>query len=370
MSNEHTTETLPAVVVEEPKAPAPIVTWTPQEIQLIKDTVCRGATDDEFKLFLYICAKTRLDPLTKQIYAVRRYDKQAGGEVMTVQTGIDGYRVIADRNDYAGQDPPIFEFFDKNDRRVPLSATITVYRFIRGQRVAFSHTAYWDEYLQVKTDGTPTRFWKKMPKNQLAKCAEAGALRKAFPNDLSGIYTTDEMAQADNPDVQPRPVLLTPGKEKIAEATQGMPQANADRGDFRWPLGKHEGTLIRDLPDHYLKWFIKNVDKPELQDMAKAELAHRSQQSAGEPATTEDSPDVGDDQPTPHPFQDRIDAVEKREAEVFGHTQAGKEAALKNRKSIGGKVILYEWTDEATFDKYDTWLTECEGELKEAKHAE
>lgn len=168
---------------------API--WSPEQIQLIKNTVAKGSTDDEFKLFLYVCKKRGLDPLARQIYFIKR------GNSGTIQTGIDGFRLIADRNGgYAGQDAPIFQYSADNERVV--SATVTVYRIIaNGERVGFTATAFYVEYVQKK-DGKPNSMWHKMPHSQLAKCAEALALRKAFPNDLSGVYTDDEMGQANN----------------------------------------------------------------------------------------------------------------------------------------------------------------------------
>jgi len=171
--------------------------WTADQVKLIKDTICKGSSDDEFKLFLYTAKRTGLDPLVRQIHAVKRWDSNLKRETMAIQVGIDGYRVIADRTGtYAGQDAPIYTF--NKDSEID-SATITVYRLVGGHRVGFSATAFYDEYVQTTREGSPTRMWQKMPRVMIAKCAEALAMRKAFPNDLSGIYTDDEMAQAGEP---------------------------------------------------------------------------------------------------------------------------------------------------------------------------
>jgi len=158
--------------------------WTRDQIDLIKRTVAKGTSDDEFKLFLYQAVRTGLDPLAKQIYAVMR-----GGR-MAIQTGIDGFRLTADRTGkYAGSDDTVFSGEGKD-----LAATVTVYKIVQNVRCPFTATARWSEYYPGDAQGS---MWKRMPHTMLGKCAEALALRKAFPADLSGVYTADEMAQAD-----------------------------------------------------------------------------------------------------------------------------------------------------------------------------
>jgi len=168
--------------------------FTDAQFELIKNTYARGATKDELKLFMITAARTKLDPFTKQIYFVKRKNKY-GGETMTVQTGIDGYRAIAERTgELAGIDDAKY---DDEKEMWPKKATVTVYRMVSGERVPFTATARWNEYCPMK-DGKPMAMWSKMPYLMLAKCAESLALRKAFPSDLSGLYTTEEMAQANN----------------------------------------------------------------------------------------------------------------------------------------------------------------------------
>src|SRR5580700_1879846 len=81
--------------------------FTADKVQLLKDTVCKGGTDLELALFVQVCRSKRLDPFAKQIHAVKRWDAALQRETMTFQTGIDGYRLIAERTGkYAGQDEP------------------------------------------------------------------------------------------------------------------------------------------------------------------------------------------------------------------------------------------------------------------------
>ena len=166
-----------------------------EKLDLIKQTVAKGATDLELELFMHACKRTGLDPLMKQMYAIKRWSAADKREVMSFQTGIDGYRLIADRTGlYAGSDEPVYE---QVEAAKPLTAKVTVYKIVGGVRCPFAASARWDEYVQTNREGQPTSMWKKMPFLMLGKCAEALALRKAFPAELSGVYTHEEMMQAD-----------------------------------------------------------------------------------------------------------------------------------------------------------------------------
>ena len=164
-----------------------------EQLELIKSQIAPEATQDELKLFLYQCKRTGLDPLTRQIYCIHRWTKT--GKKMTIQTSIDGFRVIAERSgNYGGQSEPIFTY-DKEGNL--LSCKISVFRFHNDIRFEASvGVAYLSEYCQYDKEGKPMGLWSK-PHIMLSKVAEALALRKAYPQDLSGIYTSEEMQQAD-----------------------------------------------------------------------------------------------------------------------------------------------------------------------------
>jgi phage recombination protein Bet len=166
-----------------------------EKVEVLKQTVARGVTDLELQLFLHACKRTGLDPFMKQIHAVKRWSAKDQREVMSIQTGIDGYRLIADRTGcYAGSSDAEYEL---NDEGFPGFAKVTVTKLVNGAPCAFTASARWKEYCQLGKDGQPTSMWKKMPFLMLGKCAEALALRKAFPAELSGVYTHEEMMQAD-----------------------------------------------------------------------------------------------------------------------------------------------------------------------------
>ena len=181
-----------------------------EQVDLVKRTVAKGTTDDELRLFLYTCARTGLDPLAKQIHAIKRWNGREKREVMSIQTGIDGYRLIAERTGhYAPGQQPTYEV----EGGKLISATAYVKKLVAGTWHEVAASAYWEEYVQTDRDGAPTPTWKRMPRLMLAKCAEALALRRAFPAEMSGVYTFEEMAQADTPESQPGPAQREPGDD-------------------------------------------------------------------------------------------------------------------------------------------------------------
>jgi phage recombination protein Bet len=216
------------------------------QVELVKRTVAKGTSDDELKLFLYTCARTGLDPLAKQIHAIKRWSSRDKREVMSIQTGIDGYRLIAERTGrYAPGQQPTYEV----DGGKLVSATAYVKKLVAGTWHEVAASAYWEEYVQTDRDGHPTPTWKRMPRLMLAKCAEALALRRAFPAEMSGVYTFDEMAQAETPDRAPASgpedqELARPPSETPACAHCGSVNVKQDPAAPEWSVCAdcHKGT--------------------------------------------------------------------------------------------------------------------------------
>lgn len=184
----------------------PVRSFSPKQIDILKNSICKGVSNEEFEIFLMACTKTQLDPFMRQIYAVKRKCKKpdgSWGESMTIQTGIDGYRLIAERTERYAPGPEPTYTVDANGNL--LSATAYIKKQTKdGTWHTVSASAYIEEFCQRKNDGSPIGMWSNMPKTMLSKCAEAQALRKAFPAEMSGVYTKEEMQQADIEDVTPR----------------------------------------------------------------------------------------------------------------------------------------------------------------------
>jgi len=160
------------------------------QVQMIKDNYAKGASDDELRVFLFICERTALDPFSRQIHLVPRWDNKLGREIRITQVGIDGFRAVAERTGaYAGSDDAVFE---GEEGKQPAKATVTVYKMVQGQRCAFTASARWAEYYPGEKQGF---MWRSKPHVMLSKCAEALALRKAFPQVLSGIYAEEELTK-------------------------------------------------------------------------------------------------------------------------------------------------------------------------------
>lgn len=191
-------------------------TLKPAEIDLLKKTVAKNCTDEEFALFMLVCKKKKLDPFTKQVYAIK-WPRRNQPDEMVIIVGIGGYRSMAARShkrDFGGTSEPRWTFNDSTlgengktpaGRRIPDTATVQAFR--KGGIHVGAATVFWEEFAPVDLKSSRSDFWNRLPKHMLAKCAESHALRKCFP-DLSDIYSEEEMSQ--------RLADLTPGGRQIS----------------------------------------------------------------------------------------------------------------------------------------------------------
>lgn len=253
--------------------------FNPKQIDILKNSICKGVSNEEFEIFLMACAKTQLDPFMRQIYAVKRKAKKpdgAWGETMTIQTGIDGYRLIAERTGCYAPGPEPTYVMDANGNLT--SATAYIKKQTKdGTWHTVSASAYSDEYMQTFVDKSsgekrPTGMWGNMPRTMLAKCAEAQALRKAFPAEMSGVYTKEEMAQADPVDVTPKISL-----EQAAELDMILGECDQKYKDWVYSYLKKQYNTdnLSDLPsDIYQRMkdaAVKNMEANYARQRAEQE---------------------------------------------------------------------------------------------------
>ena len=166
--------------------------FTDNQLAVLQQLGVKDASPADLAVFFHQCKRTGLDPFAKQIYMVGRWSARDKKVKQSIQTGIDGFRLIAERTgQYVGSDETWAE-----ENGGLLSATVVIKKLVDGLVCEFVATARWAEYVQLDKNGDPSGLWVKMPHRMLAKCAEALALRKAFPQDLAGLVTADEMAQS------------------------------------------------------------------------------------------------------------------------------------------------------------------------------
>jgi phage recombination protein Bet len=234
------------------------IDFSNQQLEMIQHSVMPGANALEFDLFLNLCKAKRLDPLTKQIYAVK-----VGGKWQTFAS-IDGLRVIAERSgNYGGQTEPYWCGPDGEWKEVwlsddpPSAAKVGVWK--RGYLHPTWGVATFKSYGKGKGNN-----WVSMPDVMLLKCAEALALRKAFPDDLSALYVREEFAED-----APRSAAPTPLNERPAAIAEVVDENTGEISIEQTPLDAKAalGMNIRALRDR-LGWSEGDVrDAAERNDL-------------------------------------------------------------------------------------------------------
>ena len=178
--------------------------WDDKQLAALAQLGIQGASKADQAVFLHYCQRTQLDPFARQIYMIGRRVKDSDGKWVskwTIQVGIDGFRVIRDR--IARRDGVTVEYADTlwydesgGEHEVwlwdqpPAACKVTV--AVDGRR--FPGVVRFNAYAQRNKDGELISQWKTQPDHMIEKCAEAFALRRAFPNDLAGIALDDEQA--------------------------------------------------------------------------------------------------------------------------------------------------------------------------------
>lgn len=240
MANE-LTKMSPTMVAELKKRGISGQTW-----KVIKETVYPGATDESALMVYDYCKVRNLDVLKHPVHIVPIYDSKKKCMVDTVWQGISELRTTAMRTgQYAGCDETIYgddvtEKFGNIEITYPEWAQVTVYRMVAGQRVPFhGGKVRWKETVSTTKDGVPNSMWRQRPYGQIEKCAEAAALRKAFPEELGNEYCAEEMGNkiSNNPTKNDETVIdvfalkepAAEKKEEIKEEIDPKLQELADK---------------------------------------------------------------------------------------------------------------------------------------------
>lgn len=261
--------------------------FTPPQVGLIQ-RMNPDCSPDEFDVFLHTAASLGLDPLKKQIYCFVFSKDNPAKRRMSLIVGIDGFRAIADRSgNYRPDDrapryviDPAAIDKDKNPLGL-ISAEVTVYKRVHGDWWPVTAVAYWDELAPLIEGGSWTENeqgksyfkkdgkvmldpkkdnWRRMGRVMLAKCAEAQAIRRGWPEDLSAIHTDEEIDRAKTLDLTATEIAEAAAVERRLEMIGGADGILFDFGEGleNVPLGKAADTIFAKLrtmqPHEAMQW--------------------------------------------------------------------------------------------------------------------
>lgn len=287
--------------------------FMPRELALIRRTVAKDCNDDEFNLFIGYAKALRLDPRRRQIYAFIYSKSDAKKRNMSIIVGIDGFRTIADRTGCyrPDEDEPRYETDPAakgpNNPAGLIKATVSAFKFSHGEWHKVTASAHWEEYAPLKEEWSETisyedgkwpdgntRYrtkpapgatktmvldtsgnWGKMPRLMLAKVAEALALRKAWPDDFSNVYSAEEVDRAAILDLSPSEAVEAANVQNRLEIIGG---ANGLLMSWDDPNAALESVPLGKMADRCLAFIEQSKDEPALLQL----WAQRNQQSLKE----------------------------------------------------------------------------------------
>ena len=211
--------------------------WDSEQLEIVRNSVAPGCSDDELVFFAKVCEHKGLDPFAGEIVAIPRWDSRAGRNVLVIQETVAGLRALAERSGlYNGQDPPAWCGPDArwvevwlDTKTAPAACKVAVYR--KGWDRPTVGIARFSSYVQLDKQGNPTGLWKTGPDFMLWKCAEAAALKRAFKHAIAeaGI-STRELSTPSRISMEAREVGLDDdGRHAlVAEITDGRTESTRD----------------------------------------------------------------------------------------------------------------------------------------------
>jgi len=218
---------------------------TKDQIKLLEQNkiIPPNCPEAQIQFFATVCEKKKLDPFLRQIHLVERKSKDNRGQWVnsyTIQAGIDGMRVIAQRN---CKIKSYRRWVEKREGELYGCCEIDT-----EDRGKYSDELPFTEYAQTKSDGSLNHFWKQFPQTMIKKCAEESVLRMMAPEDLSGVYGDDEMMQSDNENGKPKE--LPANTEKVPQiAPNEATEANDGAIEVTTTNGELDETILTKIKE-------------------------------------------------------------------------------------------------------------------------
>ena len=285
-------------------------------LSLIRRTVAKDCNNDEFDIFIAMCRALRADPLRKQAYAFVYNKNDAEKRQLTLVTAISLLRAIADRTGNYRPDEEAPELHYDKDLISPsnplgfVKAVVRVWKFSHGAWHKVTAEAYWDEYAPIKEsedafnwvdtgefwlnkDGSPSNRpkkrkvrregtfeavldtsgrWGKNPRGMLPKCAEALALRKAWPDELSNVTSEEEIDRAQLLDVSPAEIAAAGETNRRLEKIGGSSGLMVDW--LKGEMAPIEMVPVGVFADRAMEFISANRSEPSQINLWQARNRH------------------------------------------------------------------------------------------------
>lgn len=275
---------------------------------VLQSSLYPGASPSSIKMVLGYCRAAGLDPMQKPVHIVPMWDAKSGGMRDVVMPGIGMYRTQAARTGCAGVSEPDFgpdvtENIGGMEITYPVWCRVTVKRRLAsGEVVEFTAKEFWKENYAVKGGKeksiAPNAMWAKRPYGQIAKCAEAQALRKAFPeigseptaDEMAGKSINEEFIDSNTGEIRPAPA---PPRHELPP----YPQADLEKNLSSWQAVIQSGrkTSAQIVAMASTKGVLSEFQKKTIHDLAIVDAPVKAAAPEPEPPmTTEQAEFVND----------------------------------------------------------------------------